>query len=248
MPQKKKSKPKKKVVSKSQKPVFEETPKGFDKGFFSRHKDVLPSEQKERTRVKTFIVEKPIIIHEKPQHFTIRGSDEPRGLARIFNSKKSRYAKKKLPSEYEKVPSEDDSDLNEADADSVDLGEEVPEGEEGLTEEEAAAGEEEPIDGESEAELNGEEDLGDEPSGELTDEEFVKKKHARSRGMFINVWWKKAIMWAVLIWVIVLGFELLLQAGNFVQVDLTRQWWFLLGGLIVICMIYFRFIDGKLSI
>ncbi len=239
MPQKKKSKQKKRVVRAPK----ESEPKELDKGFFARHSDVLPPEPKERTRVKTFIVEKPIIIHEKPQHITV--DSEPRGLARIFNSKKSRYAKKKPLSEYEEAPvSEEEPMVDDGESNPDELGEEPLEGEEDL------GGE--PVEGEDgltdESVDGGEEDLGDEPGGDIGDEEFVKKKHARSRGMFVNVWWKKAIMWAVLIWVVVLGFELLLQAGKFVEVDLTRQWWFLLAGLIVICMIYFKFIDGKLSL
>jgi len=244
MSQKKKSKPKRGVVSKAPKMVKS---KDFDKGFFVRNKDILPPETVERTRVKTFIVEKPIIIHDKPQHITM--GEEPMGIDRIFNSKKSRYHKKKFVGDYEEAPQNDDSNLDD-DSNISELEEETPASEGQLE------GDEQSLDNEvdtsedvsGDAVESGEEDLGDEPGGDITDEDFVKKKHARSRGLFVNIWWKKAIIWAVLIWVIVLGFELLLQYGNFVQVDLTRQWWFLLAGLIVICMVYFRFVDGKLKI
>jgi hypothetical protein len=66
--------------------------------------------------------------------------------------------------------------------------------------------------------------------------------------MFLNVWWKKALLWAFLFWLGILALGLAMQAMKLIIVDLTRQWWILLAGLIVLMMIYFKFFEGKIRI
>ena len=58
-----------------------------NESFFQRMKDVIKSEmpKQERVRVKTFIVEKPVIIHDKAQRYDPDDS--------VYDSRKSRYSR-----------------------------------------------------------------------------------------------------------------------------------------------------------
>jgi len=206
------------------------------KGFFERFKEVLNTPQ-ERTRVKTVIVEKPIIIQEKPQRFSVSGSDD----FEKFDSKNSRYgrksiatglglAKKREEEEFEEKTKTDEEFSEEGDA--VGSEDELPFGEEEFAE--GSAGEDIPLDGEE-----GVDDLATDSSAPL------QQSHYRSKAMFVNVWWKKAVLWAVLSWIIILAIELGMQALKLITVDLTRQWWGVLVILIVLYMVYFKFFEPK---
>ncbi len=196
-------------------------------GFFARHSDVLQSAPVERTRVKTFIVEKPIIIQEKPQRIVV---PEEEGM---FDSKKSRYSKKKRLEAPKEEYEEGEEELSE----EGELGEEGSEEGDAIDDYGAEGG------------VEGEEGFGEEGEAGSSEEMISQGKnvHARSHGLFQNIWWKKAIIWAVMVWLLVLILELVMQALNLVQVDLTRQWWFLLGGFLVVSLIYFRIFDGKIK-
>ncbi|MFA6269389.1 MAG: hypothetical protein WCW13_03415 [archaeon] len=209
---------------------FVVTEKEFKTGFFERFKDILPEPKKETVRVKTFIVEKPVYVSAPPtrisapkQKYALDEEEEQ------VDSKKSRYIKKRAPLE-----------------EMVEKGEELAEGEEDLQEgelgEDAALEGEETIEGEDALDENGEPLLDD-----LSGEEALPTTHIRSSRIAAgNIWWKKALFWAILIWLIILAFSMSMQAMKLVNVDLTRQWWVLLGGLIVVAMGYFKFLEGKI--
>lgn len=235
MPIKKKVKKKfaaKKTVSVSRKSSSE--------GFFQRMKEIIKSEmpQPEKVRVKTFIVEKPVIIHDKAQNYD---SDDS-----IYDSKRSRYSresvatgmglvrpKKKVIREEDLDASSDDEQFADDSSDDLDS-----QGEEDLGEQE----------GNEDSELSegslidGEDDLGAENPLNTP-----SPTHTRSRGMFNNIWWKKALFWAILVWLFMLAVSMAMQAMKLIMVDLTRQWWVLLGIMIVIEMVYFKFLDGKFN-
>ena len=207
------------------------TEKEFQKGFFARFKDILPQQKKETVRVKTFIVEKPVIIQEQPQRiFAPRqkyNMDEDYASPSI-DSKKSRYSKRRSEKEESEVETqleenvEEDSVDDSSDLAQDDLGEEV-------------------LDENGDAQ-----DLTGEEAGMEADAMPGEQTHVRSRAMFNNIWWKKALFWAILFWLLILAVSMAMQALKLLQVDLTRQWWILLAGIIVVFMVYFKFFEGKI--
>ncbi len=214
-----------------------------NENFFQRMKEIIKSEMPhpEKVRVKTFIVEKPVIIHDKAQRYDSEESS--------YDSKKSRYSRnsiatgmglikqKKKPVEEEEFdqsvdeePLTDDSSANdEIDASADEFGEEGTSEDAELVDEGAQVG-------------------TGEDFGEEAPLEKVSPTHTRSRGLFNNIWWKKALFWAILFWLFILAISMAMQAMKLIVVDLTRQWWMLLGIIVVIEMIYFKFFDGKLNI
>lgn len=200
----------------------------FEKGFFERFKDILPDQKKETVRVKTYIVEKPVFISPPTERVRAQSEkyDLEEGLEDRIDSRKSRYSKKKqiIKDPLEKELNEDEAlePEQEVEEDLVDDGSELDEGEE-------------PID-ENVEYAQGEEAVEAMPR---------PGTHIRSRAMSNNVWWKKALFWAILVWLFILGVSMGMQALKLIQVDLTRQWWILLAGIIVIALIYFKFLDGK---
>ena len=210
-------------------------------------------QRKETVRVKTFIVEKPVIIQEPVQTISSRrryAEEADEYPAQIFDSEKSPFLKRKAQRERARRGEENHEDL---------LGEGGEYDDQGLPEEKAA--EEEMAAGEEEAPAEGEESLEEgaeaEMAGEESDADYaqaaaegpgVPLKHARSRGLFMNVWWKKALLWAVLIWLLILGIELGMQALGLVIVDLSRDWWMLLGIVMALSLVYQKFFSGKIKI
>ena len=204
-------------------------------GFFQRLKDVLPEQKKETVRVKTFIVEKPVYVSaperriSAPREKYNLDEDSPK-----IDSRKSRYLKRKEERDEEVSPEDmDDKELDEQDSKDYAEGE-YPQEELGELDE------------------TSEEGLTDEENNMVDTEEEIEttkqsaKGHTRSNAMFQNIWWKKALFWAILVWLLILAVSMAMQAAKLVQVDLTRQWWILLGGIIVVSMIYFKFFDKKI--
>lgn len=204
------------------------SPTVSNEGFFQRMKEIIKNEipKTQKVRVKTFIVEKPVIIHDKVQRIDSDSNE-------VFDSKKSRYGrtsiatgmglvknkKKSFDEDLAEEENYDSSDGLESDEDNYSQGDE--------------------------------EEFGDEDSNLAEGEEYPVEeplqKHVRSRGMFNNIWWKKALFWSILIWLASLAISMAMQAMKLIIVDLTRQWWVLLGIIILIGMVYFKFIDGKFS-
>jgi len=236
------AKPKKRFAPKQSVKVKE-----IPMSFFQRLKDVLPEQKKETVRVKTFIVEKPVYVSAPErvlppaQKYNLSPED-----ARHFDSRKSRYAKRRAMQE-------------EAEAEGIEDSEEVAPVRKGKrqVEDEFSSVDDEPLpEGEEEmGEVDENGDPIDEEAGEESIDETGEEMplpgaptHTRSHAMFINVWWKKALFWAILLWLIILLLELAMQMMKLIEVDLTRQWWVVLAGLIVILMIYFKFFEGKINI
>lgn len=211
-----------------------------NEGFFQRMKEIIKSEmpQPEKVRVKTFIVEKPVIIHDKESSYV---SDDS-----VFDSKKSRYSRNSIATGMGLVKPKKRI-IKEEDLDEP-LGDDLSSEDESLSESDSM-GEEDSIEQES----SDDSDLGEEGSiegdefGEEAPLESPSQTHTRSRGMFNNVWWKKALFWAILVWLLILAISMAMQAMKLIMVDLTRQWWVLLGIMILIEMIYFKFLDGKFN-
>jgi hypothetical protein len=209
-----------------------------NEGFFQRMKEIIKSEmpQPEKVRVKTFIVEKPVIIHDRTQR---ADSDD------VFESKNSRYSRNSIATGMglvkKKKPVEDEFDENASDAD-----EQFPDD---SSEDDLSAGSEEDLAGEE----GSDDSLGDdadlvEGEGAGSEVPLDQPTHTRSRGMFNNIWWKKALFWSILVWLLILAVTMAMQALKLLVVDLSRQWWMLLGIIIVIAMVYFKFFDGKINI
>jgi len=232
-----KSKKRKKLSARiKEKVVIKET---LPKGFFARLKNVLNTPP-ERTRVKTVIVEKPIIIQEKPQRISVSRDSEQ------FDSNESRYSKKSIATglglvkkkkeeDYGEKGDYEEEQFEEKDAPVYDSpeGEEPAEGEEEFVDDSAPESDEEP---ESEEGYN-----------ESVDDSVPvsQPRRVRSNAMFVNVWWKKAFLWAFLSWIIILAIELGMQALKLVTVDLSRQWWVVLIVLVLLFLVYFKFFEKK---
>ncbi len=238
---KKKVKSKRKFAKKE--PIY---PKEVPQGFFSRFKDVIPPQQKKETvRVKTFIVEKPVYVQAPPQR--IIPPAQKYGLTQEdyerYDARQSRYTKKREEiddEEFDVSESEKLSPKRKRMTRKEEIDEEIGEGAEDV---DYAEG-----DDQFDENQSGELDEESETSGEEMPIQAPVQKHLRSRGMFLNSWWKKALLWAVVIWLGILLIELGMHTMKLIQVDLTRQWWVLLGGLIFISMIYFKFFEGKIKL
>jgi len=202
-----------------------------NESFFQRMKDVIKSEmpKQERVRVKTFIVEKPVIIHDKAQRYDPDDS--------VYDSRKSRYSRNSLATglglvkQKKKVEEEEFSEDGTPDEIDDTNSEEFSESD---NTDDSDLSDEEPIEGE-----------------DVLDEEPIEEQtptHTRSRGMFNNIWWKKALFWSILVWLFILAISMAMQAMKLIMVDLTRQWWVLLGIIILVEFVYFRFLDGKFSL
>jgi hypothetical protein len=221
-------------------------PKEVPMGFFSRFKDVIPPQQKKETvRVKTFIVEKPVYVQAPAermlppsQKYGLTNEDYER-----YDARKSRYAKKREEiddaefdsNEREKLAARKKRPVQEEELDS--------EVDDGAAEVDYAEGDDQFEENPADAPMDDEDGVENEMPVEQP-----AQKHVRSRGMFLNSWWKKALLWAFVIWLGILLIELGMHAIKLIQVDLTRQWWVLLGGLIFISMIYFKFFEGKIKL
>jgi len=222
-----KSKPKKKRFAVERKPSAREM------GFFARLKDVLPEQKKETVRVKTFIVEKPVYVSARegrvlppPQKYGFLEDGKK------IDSRKSRYSKKNAKKEVLAQADEEFADEGYTEQDEL-AGEEGAMGEEQLAE-----GEEQLSEGEFPV------DAGDEG---IDDGEGVpvQRNHHRSGAMLGGVWWKRALFWGILAWLIILAGEVALHAINLVDLNLNRQWWVLLGIIVFVSLIYHAFFADK---
>ncbi len=243
MPIKKKIK-KKVVARKFVRRVVQKAPSRTSEGFFQRMKEIIKSEmpRPEKVRVKTFIVEKPVIIHDKAQSY---GSSDNS----TYDSKKSRYSRNSLATgmglvkQKKRVVEEESDEINSEDEQFND---------DSAQADEFDANSDEFTQTESDEELNlvDSGDVSEEGEGNIEEEPAAEQAptHTRSRGMFKNIWWKKALFWSILVWLFILAISMAMQALKLIIVDLTRQWWMLLGIIVVIGMIYFKFFDGKLNI
>lgn len=193
-------------------------------GYLGAIERIVKPKEKE-VRVKTFIVERPVYI-ASDKKFPARGYDE------IYDSKESRYNKRKQIQDEEMYSRNKKRVEIEEDYPDEETSESLPNeyGEEEFNEQDDYASEE-PID-----ELP-EEDIRNTPTG-----------HFRSRGLFMNVWWKKALLWAVVIWLGIFIFTFILQAINLVKIDLSRAWLFLLLVILVFSLVYQKYLSGKIKI
>lgn len=222
---KKKSKPVKRKFAAKKAPVVIEDKKGF----FARFKDIIP-EKKETVRVKTFIVEKPVYVsapqervYHPPQKYVMDEADQRR-----FDSRQSRYSKR----------NQRNQEIEASQKDELDEGQMSEEESADFANEEAQVGDD--------FDENGEQEVTDEEGTIDEGEELPTSTHIRSRGMVKNIWWRKALFWAILVWLIILAISMAMQALKLIEVDLTRQWWMLLAGIIVIALVYFKFFEGKI--
>ncbi len=197
---------------------------------------VRPKEKE--VRVKTFIVERPVYI-SSDKKFPARGYDN------VYDAKESKYNKAKREIEEDKFKEEEYGE-REVDEENYrnkrrlqrsrgeveePIEEEYVEGEEGEFSEEEYAEDQEPIDDLPE------EDIQKEPAG-----------HFRSRGLFTNVWWKKALLLGAVWWIGIFAFTFLLQVLGLIIIDLSRDWLFLLIVILVFSLVYQKFFSGKLKI
>jgi len=229
---------KKKSVSAKKKKRFAAEKKLSTKelGFFQRLKDVLPEQRpaaKETVRVKTYIVEKPVYINAS-ERGRVAPPSQKYGFddKKIFDSRKSRYAKRRAAKEMPvEETGEEFNDEGLTEQDEMTAGEIGDAGEEQF--EEGAEGE--ALEGE------GEFDDGAEEGGVVSG---ADNPH-RSRVMFNGVWWKRALFWGLLAWLLILGAEVVLHALNLVDLNLNRQWWVLLGIIVFVSLIYHAFFVDK---
>ncbi len=234
---------KKKSVSNKKKRRFaiEKKISTKEMGFFQRLKDVLPEQRpaaKETVRVKTFIVEKPVYVQAREQG---RITPPPQKYGFLENgkkidSRKSRYAKRRAEKE-EFIAEDNAEEFNDEGLTEQDELSAGKMGEEG----DLATGEENFEEGAEGEALEGEEGDFD----ENVDAEGGAGAHHRSRVMFNGVWWKRALFWGILAWLIVLAGEVALHAINLVDLNLNRQWWVLLGIIVFISLIYHAFFADK---
>jgi len=236
---------KKKVKRKFAAKKVSSTPKS-NENFFQRMKEIIKSEmpQSEKVRVKTFIVEKPVIIHDKASKYD---SDDS-----TYDSKRSRYSRNSLATGMglvkQKKKSISEDELDQASEDEQFTDDSNPD------DDLSADANDDSTDDSTDAQSADDVDLIDEGSVDAGGEELSEETspapltHTRSRGMFNNIWWKKALFWAILTWLFILAISMAMFAMKLITVNFERQWWVLLAIIIVVEMIYFKFLDGKLKI
>lgn len=198
-------------------------------GFIER---IVRPKEKE-VRVKTFIVERPVYI-SSDKKFPARGYDLPEKEEMVYDSRKSRYVKKKQ--QEKEVDDYDNDSLGNKENSSEEFAEDNfdEQGNE-LTDEQ------------------GDEQLGVDENQDFSDDELdeeqIKNKFAHQRsglkGLLEN-WWKKAIVFGVLWWLALLAFAFVMQVFGLVIVDLTRDWWVFLGIILALNMVYQKFLSGKI--
>jgi len=213
-------------------------------GFFQRLKDVLPEQRpiaKETVRVKTYIVEKPVYINAgdrgrvspPPQKYGFRENGKK------LDSRKSRYSKRKIQEEIAAEEGQEEfNDEGLTEQDEMSAGE--MEGEGALSGEENFE-EDAGVEGQA---LEGEEGEFDENADSMPGEEDASSHH-RSRVMFNGVWWKRALFWGILAWLLVLGMAVVLKTLGLIDLNPNRQWWVFLGIIIFISLIYHAFFADK---
>ncbi|OQA30961.1 MAG: hypothetical protein BWY55_00700 [archaeon ADurb.Bin336] len=209
-----------------------------NESFFQRMKEIIKSEmpKPEKVRVKTFIVEKPVIIRDNVQRIDSDSKE-------VFDSRRSRYGRGSIATGLGLVK-EKKKPIEKEVEDENEFADEAPV-EDDFGADEDYSNEEDFSDSQSEDDFQeGVEGESDQLEEEYPVEELPKKR-IRSRGMFNNIWWKKALFWSILVWLFILAIEMAMHVMKLVTIDLTRQWWVLLGIIILIGMVYFRFIDGK---
>ena len=153
----------------------------------------------------------------------------------VYDSRRSRYAKKKTDIDNDSLDDKSEH-LDEEYADD-----EKSVGENEVNEEEGFEEESEPVESE---------EFGDDSAAQpLTEEEMKNvQKHVRSRGMFLNSWWKKALLWGFIEWIIVLAFVVVLQFMKLADLDPNRNWWIFLAILVALNLIYQKFFSGKINL
>jgi len=221
----KKSKKKKVIASRAKPSLKKASPPVSHLGSIERF--ISPKEKE--VRVKTFIVEKPVYVPFEQKSSNLRSSDV---VGEKFDSRRSRYLKRRNAidndSFEDKAENYDDSlaDKGESFDDSVDDSKEFDSG----------------------GDVSGEEFSEDGEAQPLSEEEMQSvQKHVRSRGLFLSEWWKKALIWAFVEWIVILAFVVLLQFMKLVDLDPNRNWWIFLAILISLNLVYQKFFAGKIN-
>ncbi len=192
-----------------------------------------PSRSKETVRVKTFIVEKPVYVPSKglvERDF----EEEERIAAKDYDSKWSKHFRKRMP-DFAKAPraGKDDGSEDEVSGEE-EAGDEFAD-EHSAGESESAGGEEFADEGFSEADVNS---AINSPSS----------AHARSRGLFNNAWWKKAILKGFAVWLAILVLAYIMDFLKMVNVEGMLNWAGFLVFLIIVSLIYEKFLKGKINV
>ncbi|MEK6959016.1 MAG: hypothetical protein AABW59_03160 [archaeon] len=203
---------------------------------------------RDTVRIKTFIVEKPVIIQSKPERIITREPMQERYEEPVYDSRRSRYSRR--PEQERPVMENQEDEFVEEEPKRMFAKkkpapkeeEEAFGGEEGL---ETEAGVEVEDDGtypDDEA-LPEDEEVMDEGAGEQV--EAKEKSHFRSRGMFTNKWWKKALLWAFLFWAVVFIFGFALETTKLGNIDIGRNWFFLFLIILAIQLVWHKFDLGR---
>ncbi|MCX6801191.1 MAG: hypothetical protein NTZ73_03305 [Candidatus Diapherotrites archaeon] len=201
-----------------------------------------PAKSKETVRVKTFIVEKPVYIKSKGM---IGDDDDPPGK---YDSKWSRYFRKRMPP-FARAPK---GRGGENFAEEDDIGSDEAEGSpEGSTEEYPEDGAGEPGNNEMAEDEGGVEDFAGEdiPEGDVEDAlNPPSSRHKRSHGLFQNKWWLKGILKGVAVWLIILILAYMMDFLKMVNVEGWKSWFGFLIFLIIVFLVYEKFLKGKANI
>ncbi|MFA5357727.1 MAG: hypothetical protein WC308_02285 [archaeon] len=191
-----------------------------------------PSKSKETVRVKTFIVEKPVYVPSKglvERDF----EEEERIAAKDYDSKWSSHFRKRMP-EFAKAPRGEKDDVDEKDFNEEKKEDEVADD---YSEDESEDAGNEEFGNEKLSEVDVNAAMGSAPTG-----------HARSRGLFNNSWWKKAILKGFAIWLAILVLAYIMDFLKMVNVEGMINWAGFLAFLIMVSLIYEKFLKGKVNV
>lgn len=187
------------------------------------------SPKEKEVRVKTFIVEKPVYVpyQQKSTPSRYDGIDEEK-----FDSRRSRYLKKRSDIDNDSLEDKNeyyDDSLEDSDKDIDNSNEDL-----------------EDFDP---AQSNSDEEFSEDGEADPLSEEEMQnvQKHVRSRGLFLSEWWKKALIWAFVEWIVILAFVVLLGFMKLADLDPNRNWWIFLAILVSLNLVYQKFLAGKIN-
>jgi len=76
----------------------------------------------------------------------------------------------------------------------------------------------------------------------------ISSAHQRSRGLFNNIWWKKGLLKGFSVWLAIVIIFYFFEIMGLVEVIDWKRWAFFLVLLVIMGMVYQKYISGKVDL